>query len=752
MKRLLIRISALTAVVVLGAITIAQAQRSLGLPDSGGETSEVAAEPGEIPDASMASTLSMPEVEYRGQIADDEADDDIPDAHQLGALHSPRSTDRYAETDAPSEVRDPFGLHRAETTPPVEDSEAMDDDRLPAYEPTPVSERGYGEPPPARRPTELARDDSSVDSEPWDTLPSSSAARYELSAAAANDRYATNHPLAAQAVDEADGADATRFDGELTGDRRVAPPANDPFETPRPQANVLRHTSSETTSPAAQLADPYVERRQVAHDDDLTERPFEQSRRASVQDSEGTGRPGAQALEGMQIPTLSVQKIMPAEVQVGKTASFKIEVRNIGQVTAHEVMLSDEVPQGARLVAANPPATQASSGQMTWSLGSLRPGDESIVEIQFVPTREGELGSVATLHFAASASARTLATQPQLTLDVRTESRSMIGEQVVVQIDVKNVGSGQARNVVVDQPLPQGLQHPAGQALEYEVGDLAPGESRQIELVLDATQPGQTANLMQLRCEGEVHAEQAWNLEVVAPALQVAIEGSKRRFLEREATYTIAVANPGTAPARDIELVTYLPRGMKFVEANNYGQFDPEQNAVYWSLEELPMNEKGHVTLTAIPTEPGELRLQIHGTAERGLSAQQEETILVEGVAAILFQVVDLADPIEVGGETTYEIQVLNQGTSSANNIRLRAILPEELKPLSAEGPTRHLLDGQMVTFDPLTGLAPKAETIYRIKARALHAGDSRIRVQLLTDELQTPVTKEESTRVFAAE
>ena len=51
--------------------------------------------------------------------------------------------------------------------------------------------------------------------------------------------------------------------------------------------------------------------------------------------------------------------------------------------------------------------------------------------------------------------------------------------------------------------------------------------------------------------------------------------------------------------------------------------------------------------------------------------------------------------------------------------------------------------------FEPLARLAPKADVTFRVKTQALQAGDLRIKVQLLTDEMRQPITKEASTRVY---
>ena len=78
--------------------------------------------------------------------------------------------------------------------------------------------------------------------------------------------------------------------------------------------------------------------------------------------------------------------------------------------------------------------------------------------------------------------------------------------------------------------------------------------------------------------------------------------------------------------------------------------------------------------------------------------------------------------------------------------------LPPEVKPLAAEGPTRYRLDGSRVIFDGLAQLAPKADTTYRVRVKAVRPGDLRARFHLQTDDMQSPVTKEESTRVYADE
>ena len=124
-----------------------------------------------------------------------------------------------------------------------------------------------------------------------------------------------------------------------------------------------------------------------------------------------------------------------------------------------------------------------------------------------------------------------------------------------------------------------------------------------------------------------------------------------RRYLERQATYTVAVDNPGTAAAKDIELLTKLPKGMQFVKANNMGEYDASSHTVHWSLGGTASKRTGYGRTRHAGVEPGEQRLQVETTAAQGLADQAEQPVVVEGLAAIMFEVVDVDDPIEVGGK-----------------------------------------------------------------------------------------------------
>ena len=121
----------------------------------------------------------------------------------------------------------------------------------------------------------------------------------------------------------------------------------------------------------------------------------------------------------------------------------------------------------------------------------------------------------------------------------------------------------------------------------------------------------------------------------------------------------------------------------------------------------------------------------------------------MKGVPAILLEVIDISDPIEVGADETYVITVTNQGTADDNNIRIECTLPAEEDFVSAEGPTKFNAEGKSVVFEPLSSLAPKAKVTYRVVVKGTSAKDVRFKTSLTSDMLTSPVEETESTHVY---
>jgi hypothetical protein len=75
--------------------------------------------------------------------------------------------------------------------------------------------------------------------------------------------------------------------------------------------------------------------------------------------------------------------------------------------------------------------------------------------------------------------------------------------------------------------------------------------------------------------------------------------------------------------------------------------------------------------------------------------------------------------------------------------------MPPGMAAVHGEGPTRAGGDASQVEFEPLARLNPQEEVVYKVQVQGKQPGDHIVRVQLSSDEWPTPVTREESTRVY---
>ena len=104
-----------------------------------------------------------------------------------------------------------------------------------------------------------------------------------------------------------------------------------------------------------------------------------------------------------------------------------------------------------------------------------------------------------------------------------------------------------------------------------------------------------------VRGDGNLFEEDLRKIEVATPKLELSLQGPALATSIARRPMS-ASGEPGTAPARNVELVTYLPKGMKYVTSDNHGQYDSKTHAVYWSLEELPAEKQGDVHLRCCPS------------------------------------------------------------------------------------------------------------------------------------------------------
>lgn len=443
-----------------------------------------------------------------------------------------------------------------------------------------------------------------------------------------------------------------------------------------------------------------------------------------------------------------VERLTPVDVRRGSEFSYEIRLTNLTKRAMDGLTLTERLPAGFTLRGTQPEPTRRDRDLCHWTLRQLAPNVAYTIRLTGSTDQPQDLSWCATLSSDAAVCSSTKIVEPRLTLTKSMPAEVLICEEIPIRMTVTNTGTGTARNVQVTDTLPAGMILPDGKnGMLFTVGDLAGGQSRDLAATARATRPGQYRNPATAREEGGGPGIDASAVTIVRePKLVVTKSGPNRRFVGRTATFDITVQNTGDGPARDTLLVDNVPAGVEIVSATGGGRISGSQ--ISWNLGTLPPGVGKTVQVTLKPNQIGRLT---NTASVRALCTESSAsaTLDVQGIPAILLEVVDVEDPIEVGGNVTYEIVVTNQGSSAGTNIALECTLPGEQQFVSATGATQGTAQNNVVRFAPLASLAPQMRAKFVLTAKGLKSGDVRFKVSMTSDQTDSPVEETEATRFY---
>lgn len=238
------------------------------------------------------------------------------------------------------------------------------------------------------------------------------------------------------------------------------------------------------------------------------------------------------------------------------------------------------------------------------------------------------------------------------------------------------------------------------------------------------------------------------------PKLKLTLDGPAKEYKNRAARYFLTVANEGKGPATNVGVTFDPDKNAEFVKASEKGIF--MGGRVAWALGTLEVGESRTVVVELKAKAMGKLCHQAEAKADFDIRDRGEICTVFEGISALLLEMFDREDPIEMGAETSYPILVRNTGDAPVTNLRITALVGEGLALTRAKGPIDHRMGakgprGQELLFDPLPSLAPGAELNLEVFVKGTRPGDNRFSIEMTADQLKEggPVGEVESTQVF---
>lgn len=477
-------------------------------------------------------------------------------------------------------------------------------------------------------------------------------------------------------------------------------------------------------------------------------------------------------------PDISLDKTGPAEASVGATVIYRIVVANPGDLPARDVIVTDDVPSGFTYLSSNPQAT-ISGGKLTWQLGTLRPRESRVVEINLRADQQGVANNCATVRTAdgltASDCAATTVVVPTLEVTVVGPTSGEVGQQVQYVATISNRGNLPATNLVLVDRFDPGLQHSVvpTSPIERDLGTLQPGQTVRVNIDFRLLRAGRWCHTVEVRgqegTKGSAQAcidarEPAGGVPLPstpstqtppatggAPRLTVTKTGPAQRRVGEVAEFNIDITNTGNAPATNLKVTDSYDLALDPVAATDGYAFVGDD--LVWRIDTLPPGRSIRMQVNCRCLSRADRACnRVSVTADQAVRADHETCLQIQGgTAALSLQVFDLRDPVASGNDTTYEVTITNNGQVPDQQVVLVVTVPPEMAPLTVgvNAPSRHTIAGQVVRFAPVAEIRPGERLVYQIPVRAVRSGDAVFRCQVTSANSSSEVTGQETTTIF---
>lgn len=460
--------------------------------------------------------------------------------------------------------------------------------------------------------------------------------------------------------------------------------------------------------------------------------------------------------ESMAFPTgnvatsvLLVERMFPSEIYAGQAFDYELKVTNLTDLSLREVVLSDYCASNFKMLSSSPDATTSNPPHYTWRLGDMDPKASKTVKIKGQATGAGTITSCATVTYNSLLCATANVVDPALKLALSAPPEVTQCDPIPIKVTVTNSGTGTVRNAKVTGSLPAGLKTAQGQnTFAFDAGAIGAGQSRDFTINAMAEKTGSFATKATASASPSLSAEApAVTTVVKKPVLTLAMEGLPKRYFGAPVCFNLSVKNTGDTAANATMVEVPIPAGAQFASATEGGR--ASATSVVWNFGSLAPNASKSFSVCFNPSGIGSVAASATAKATCADAVAARSATDVEGIPAVLLEVIDVNDPVLVGETTTYLISVTNQGTKTDTNVKIVCSIPAEAAYVSSSGATTGSLNGGTLTFAPLPSLAPKAKAEWRIVVKAGKEGDVRFGVEMDTDFLTKNVTETEATRFY---
>jgi len=457
---------------------------------------------------------------------------------------------------------------------------------------------------------------------------------------------------------------------------------------------------------------------------------------------------------------LKVEKQAPENVFLNNAFEYDITVTNLSDEPVHNVAVHDSLPENLKIERSQPQWLEAAQGRAQWNLGTLAPQESRTVNVTAMATGPASIASCVDVTYDKPLCAAINVMQPQGQLRLVAPDQVLTCDNIPLRYTLTNSGNAPLCDVSLQHAIQgeghteKGFAMPADDTTMASLQTpttidlLQPGQSREFETILSPRTSGEyTITAMAESVQGLKLESNTVTVNVQQPSLEISADAPEMRYVGRNTTHDIRLVNNGPVEVRDARVTADLPANVTFVNATDGGSLIARQ--VVWEFPSIAAGQKRNLSFTVMPQSIGRVDATVtaEGHCAKGVSASAATEI--RGIAALLLEVVDVNDPIEINADGSYLITVTNQGSATTSDITVTCQLPAAMNYLSSSGPSLGRFREGALTFQPLRSLAPGQTASWRVMVKARQSGEAQIMVKMTCKELSTPMTETEVTTLY---
>ncbi|MEM1423056.1 MAG: hypothetical protein AAGH64_03535 [Planctomycetota bacterium] len=457
---------------------------------------------------------------------------------------------------------------------------------------------------------------------------------------------------------------------------------------------------------------------------------------------------------GLPFPTgdeatsaLLLHQVMPSQARMNSAFPIEYHVTNVTGGTLQNVALMLESTSNLNITDANPSPMNTADG-LVWNIGDLGPRETVVVSASATAGSTGMAGNCVSVSYNNSLCAMTEIVNPELTIVKEVTPRVLICDPIAITYTVCNPGSGVAENVTINDRLPRGVTVDGSSTVNVNVGTLLAGECREVTLIAEATSTGEFCSPASATADGGLSAQSDDPCTVVVqPVLAIECESRDEQFLGRNSRFTYTVSNNGDGVAANTIVTAQIPAGATITGTSSNGS--AAGNSANWNLGSIQPGDTRTVWVEIASNVADDIEVRAAANADCADPVSTRCSVEYRGIPAILLEVVDIVDPVEVGDTTVYRITVTNQGSAPDNDIAIVVNLPAELEYVSDAGVTDGRVQGQTIRFAPFRTLNVGQAVTWELTVRATGEGDIRTEFEMTSAQKTVPIRETESTTLY---